>query len=198
MQHTCLNENGQKRWIPVNREGGREGSTLGGRWTIPKSVAAPRRPELKFGVMEDGDPGIHRHRFRFRDSEIQRCSDRAPESGSICKYETKRNFPFRLKNVIKSPANEHKRLQPTNQPASERASDHKTKQANFQLILTRSTKAKTGNGHGPWPKRLEDLGPGWPRRTRLCNYESKCESERPRLERNPFPTFSRTSNFNWQ
>lgn len=42
--------------------------------------------------------------------------------------------------------------QPTNQPASERASDHKTKQANFQLILTRSTKAKTGNGHGPWPK----------------------------------------------
>lgn len=61
-----------------------------------------------------------------------------------------RNFPFRLrlKNVIKSPANEHKRWR-LNQPAT----NHKTKQANFQLILTRSTKAKTGNGHGPWPKR---------------------------------------------
>jgi len=136
------------------------------------------------------------------DSEIQRFRDAATERRRVgASVNTKRNETFHsdwkmLSNHRQTNTNDCN--QPTNQPASERASDHKTKQANFQLILTRSTKAKTGNGHGPWPKRLEDLGPGWPRRTRLCNYESKCESERPRLERNPFPTFSRTSNFNWQ
>lgn len=43
----------------------------------------------------------------------------------------------------------HRSTEPPIRPTN----DHKTKQANFQLILTRSTKAKTGNGHGPWPKR---------------------------------------------
>jgi len=87
--------------------------------------------------------------FADTDSEIQRFRDAATERRRVGASLQIRNETFHSDWKMLS---NHRRTN-TND-CDEPTSDHKTKQANFQLILTRSTKAKTGNGHGPWPKRL--------------------------------------------